>query len=224
MNIHKGCVKVLLDRKFTLNSPTSALNSKKKKEKEKKRKGKKEENWINQITSRIILMLNVVPLYVSFLRFHFALCSFGFVWWSLLLIGLVLHQFRLSLRLFNLSSRFFVRDYVKAVITTLFRFDRFCRFALIRFTFCIGLLDSVFVKEVNMSTLETVIAFLIRLCNWTLLYYVNILKLTWISSILFSIYFQWIWQGEFVKQSRVLKLMIISFILVTFLFYSGVIL
>ena len=169
-------------------------------------------------------MLNVVPLYVSFLRFHFALCSFGFVWWSLLLIGLVLHQFRLSLRLFNLSSRFFVRDYVKAVITTLFRFDRFCRFALIRFTFCIGLLDSVFVKEVNMSTLETVIAILIRLCNWTLLYYVNILKLTWISSILFSIYFQWIWQGEFVKQSRVLKLMIISFILVTFLFYSGVIL
>ena len=44
MNIHKGCVKVLLDRKFALNSPTSALNSKKKKEKEKKRKGKKEEN------------------------------------------------------------------------------------------------------------------------------------------------------------------------------------
>ena len=220
MNIHKGCVKVLLDRKFALNSPTSGLNSKKKK----KRKGKKEENWINQITSRIILLLNVVPLYISFLRFHFAFCSFGFVRWSLILKGLVLHQFRLSLRLFNLSSRFFVRDYVKAVITTLFLFDRFCRFALIRFTFCIGLLDSVFVKEVNMSTLETVIAILIRLCNWTLLYYVNILKLTWISSILFSIYFQWIWQGEFVEQSRVLKLMIISFILVTFLFYSGVIL
>ena len=75
-----------------------------------------------------------------------------------------MHQFRLSLRLFNLSSRFFVRDYVKAVIT-LFHFDRFGRFALIRFTFCIGLLDSVFVKEVNMSTLETVIAILIRLCN-----------------------------------------------------------
>ena len=35
MNIHKGCVKVLLDRKFALNSPASALNSKKKKEKEK---------------------------------------------------------------------------------------------------------------------------------------------------------------------------------------------
>ena len=43
MNIHKGCVKVLLDRKFALNSPTSALNSKKEK-KEKKKKGKKEEN------------------------------------------------------------------------------------------------------------------------------------------------------------------------------------
>ena len=138
-------------------------------------------------------MLNVVPLYVSFLRFHFVFCrSFGFVRWSLLLIGLVLHQFRPSLRLFNLSSRFFVRDYVKAVLP-LFRFDRFFRFALIRFTFCISLLDSVFVKEVNMSTLETVIAILIRLCNWTLLYYVNILKLTCISSILFSIYFQWIW-------------------------------
>ena len=43
MNIHKGCVKVLLDRKFALNSPTSALNYIKKKKK-KKRKGKKEEN------------------------------------------------------------------------------------------------------------------------------------------------------------------------------------
>ena len=43
MNIHKGCVNVLLDRKFALNSPTSALNSKKKKKKE-KRNGKKEEN------------------------------------------------------------------------------------------------------------------------------------------------------------------------------------
>ena len=166
----------------------------------------------------------MVPLYDSFVRFHFAFYSFGFVWLSLLLIGLVLHQFRLTLRLFNLSWRFFVCDYVKAVFTTLFRFARFCRFALIRFTFCIGLLDSIFVKEVNMSTLDTVIAILIRLCNSTLLYFVNILKLTCISSILFSIYFQWIWQGEFVKQSRVLKLMIISFILVTFLFYSGVIL
>ena len=44
MNIYKGCVKVLLDRKFALNSPTSALNSKKKKKKKKKRNGKKEEN------------------------------------------------------------------------------------------------------------------------------------------------------------------------------------
>ena len=34
MNIHKGCVKVLLDRKFSLNFPTSALNSKKKGKKE----------------------------------------------------------------------------------------------------------------------------------------------------------------------------------------------
>ena len=108
--------------------------------------------------------------------------------------------------------------------TTLFRFNRFYRVALIRFKFYIGSLDSVFVKEINISTLDIVIAVLIRLCNSTLWYYVNILKLTCISSILFSIYFQWIWQGEFVKQSRVLKLMIISFILVTFLFYSGMIL
>ena len=42
MNIHKGCVKVLLDRKFAINSPTSALNSKRKKRQ--KRKDKKEEN------------------------------------------------------------------------------------------------------------------------------------------------------------------------------------
>ena len=112
----------------------------------------------------------------------------------------------------------------KPFFTTLFHFDRFYRFALIRFTFFIALPDSVFVKEVNISMLDTVIAILIRLFNSTLSYYVNILKLICISSILFSIYFQWNWQGEFVKQSRVLKLMIISFILVTFLFYSGVIL
>ena len=38
MNIHKGCVKVLLDRKFALNSPTSALNSKKKKKRKREKK------------------------------------------------------------------------------------------------------------------------------------------------------------------------------------------
>ena len=128
----------------------------------------------------------------------------------------------------------------KPFFTTLFRLDRFYRFALIRFTFFIGSLDSVFVKEKNISSLDVVIVILISLCNSALSYYVNkhsgsslssqnslmlyILKLICISLILFSIYFQWIWQGEFVKQSRVLKLMIISFILVTFLFYSGVIL
>ena len=41
MNIHKGCVKVLLDRKFALNSPTSALNSKKEKKEKKKKKVKR---------------------------------------------------------------------------------------------------------------------------------------------------------------------------------------
>ena len=112
----------------------------------------------------------------------------------------------------------------KSFFTALFRFDRFHRFALIRFTFCIGSLDFVVVKEVNISTLDIVIAILIRLCNSTLLYYVNILKSTCISFILFSIYFQWIWKWKFVKQSRVLKLMIFSFVLVTFLFYSGLIL
>ena len=150
-----------------------------------------------------------------------------FIWAYLIIsitLDLVLRQFRFSLRVFRLSSYFSQRDYVKAVFITLFRFDRFYRFALIRFTFCIGWLDSVFVKEVNISPLDIVIAISIRLCNSTLPYFVNIIKLTCISSILFSIYFQWVWQGEFVKQSRVLKLMIISFILVTFLFYSGVIL
>ena len=151
-----------------------------------------------------------------------------FIWVCLIIsitLDLVLRQFRFSLSLFNLSSRFFLCGIMsKPLFSTLFRFDRFYRFALIRFTFCIGWLDSVFVKEVNISTLDIVIAISIRLCNSTLPYFVNIIKLICISSILFSIYFQWIWQGEFVKQSRVLKLMIISFILVTFLFYSGVIL
>ena len=131
------------------------------------------------------------------------------------------HYFRFSLRVFNLNSRFFLRDYVKAVLNyfvSLWSFLSLCLDSLH------VLPDSVFVKEVNISMLDTVIAILIRLCNSTLSYYVNIIKLICISSILFSIYFQWIWQWEFVKQSRVLKLMIISFILVTFLFYSGVIL
>ena len=139
-------------------------------------------------------------------------------------LDLVLRQFRFSLRVFKLSSRFYCVIMSKPFFTTLFRFDRFYRFALIRFTFCIGSLDSVFVKEVNINTLDIVIAISIRLCNSTIPYFVNIIKLTCISSILFSIYFQWVWRGEFVKQSRVLKLMIISFILVTFLFYSGLIL
>ena len=60
----------------------------------------------------------------------------------------------------------------KSFFTALFRFDRFHRFALIRFTFCIGSLDFVVVKEVNISTLDIVIAILIRLCNSTLLYYI----------------------------------------------------
>ena len=169
-----------------------------------------------------------------------------FIWVYLIIsitLDLVLRQFRFSLRVFNLSSRFSCVIMSKPFFTTWFCFHRFYRVALIRFTFCRGSLDSVFFfffEEVNTSTLENVIAILIILRNSTLLYYVNkhsgsslssqnsltlhILKLICISSILFSIYFQWIWQGEFVKQSRVLKLMIISFILVTFLFYSGVIL
>ena len=96
----------------------------------------------------------------------------------------------------------------KPFFTTLFRFDRFYRFSLIRFTFFIGSLDSVFFKEKNISSLEVVIVILISLRNSALSYYVNkhsgsslssqnsltlyILKLICISSILFSIYFQWI--------------------------------
>ena len=96
----------------------------------------------------------------------------------------------------------------KPFFTTLFRLDRFYRFALIRFTFFIGSLDFVFVKEKNISSLDVVIVILISLCNSALSYYVNkhsgsslssqnsltlyILKLICISFILFSIYFQWI--------------------------------
>ena len=80
----------------------------------------------------------------------------------------------------------------KPFFTTLFHFDHFYRFALIRFTFFIALPDSVFVKEVNISMLDTVIAILIRLFNSTLSYYVNILKLICISSIPFSISRVWL--------------------------------
>ena len=94
----------------------------------------------------------------------------------------------------------------KPFFTTLFHFDRFYRFALIRFMFCRVSLDSVFVKEINTSTLDIVIAISMSLRNSTLSYYVNrhsgsslslqnsltfyILKLICISFILFSIYFQ----------------------------------
>ena len=88
-------------------------------------------------------------------------------------LDLVLRQFRFSLRVFRLSSYFSQRDYVKAVFITLFRFDRFYRFALIRFTFFIGSLDSVFFKEKNISSLDVVIVILISLCNAALSYYVN---------------------------------------------------
>ena len=37
-NVHKGSVKLVLNSKSGLNSPTSALNSKKKKKKEKEKK------------------------------------------------------------------------------------------------------------------------------------------------------------------------------------------
>ena len=53
----------------------------------------------------------------------------------------------------------------KPFFTTLLRFHRFYRFALIRFTFCRGSLDSVFVKEINVGTLDIVIAILMLLRN-----------------------------------------------------------
>ena len=53
----------------------------------------------------------------------------------------------------------------KPFFTTLLRFHRFYRFALIRFTFCRGSLDSVFVEEINLGTLDIVIAILMLLRN-----------------------------------------------------------
>ena len=61
----------------------------------------------------------------------------------------------------------------KPFFTTLFHFDRFYRFALIRFMFFRVSLDSVYVKEINTSTLDIVIAILMLLRNSTLSYYVN---------------------------------------------------
>ena len=56
INIHKGSAKVVFNRKSALNSPTSALS-----------------DYVKDH-----LLLNVVPLYVSCVRFHFAFCSFEF--------------------------------------------------------------------------------------------------------------------------------------------------
>ena len=176
----------------------------------------------------------------SFVRF---MCKVSFcilfIWVCLIIcftLDLVLHQFMFRLRVFKLSSRFFQPDYVKAVFYHFLSLRSFLSLCLDSLhVFVIGSLDSVFVKEKNISSLDVVIVILISLCNSALSHYVNkhlgsslssqnslafyILKLICISFILFSIYFQWFWQEEFVKQSRVLKLMIISFILATFLFY-----
>ena len=80
-------------------------------------------------------------------------------------LGLVLRQFRFSLRVFKLSSRFSCVIMSKPFFTTLLRFHRFYRFALIRYAFCRGSLDSVFVKEINVGTLDIVIAILMLLRN-----------------------------------------------------------
>ena len=115
-----------------------------------------------------------------------------FIWVCLFIsitLDLVLRQFRFSLRVFNLNSHFFLRDYVKAVLyyfVSLWSFLSLCLDSLH------VLPDSVFVKEVNISMLDTVIAILIRLFNSTLSYYVNILKLICISSIPFSISRVWL--------------------------------
>ena len=92
INFYKGSVKVVFNRS-ALNSPTSALN---------KKKLKKERKRVGKLNLSDHLLLNVVPLYVSCERFH---------------LDLVLRQFRFSLRtrVFKMSSRFFLRDYVKAV-------------------------------------------------------------------------------------------------------------
>ena len=99
-----------------------------------------------------------------------------FIWFCLIIsinLGLVLRQFRFSLRVFKLSSRFYCVIMSKPFFTTLFRFDRFYRFPLTRLTFFIGSLDSVFFKEKNISSLDVVIVILISLCNSELSYYVN---------------------------------------------------
>ena len=100
-------MKVVFDRKFALNSPTSVLN--KKKERKKRRK-------IELIRLR---WRSFMIKRDSFVRF---MCKVSFcilfIWVCLIIcitLDLVLHQFTFRLRVFKLSSRFFQRDYVKAV-------------------------------------------------------------------------------------------------------------
>ena len=110
MNIHKGSLKVIFKRKFALNSPNLCITLKKKKGKGKRRK-------IELIRSRLG---SFIIKRGSFVRF---MCKVSFcilfIWVCLIIyitLGLVLRQFRFSLRVFKLSSRFFLRDYVKAVL------------------------------------------------------------------------------------------------------------
>ena len=78
------------------------------------------------------------------------------------------------LRVFKLSSHFFQRDYVKPVFYHFVSLKSFLSLCLDSLhIFVIGSLDSVFVKEKNISSLDVVIVILISLCNSALSHYVS---------------------------------------------------
>ena len=139
-------MKVVFDRKFALNSPTSVLN--KKKERKKRRK-------IELIRLR---WRSFMIKRDSFVRF---MCKVSFcilfIWVCLIIcitLDLVLHQYMFRLHVFKLSSRFF-----QLCLDSLHVFYRFAGFR-----FC---------QRKKFSSLDVVIVILISLCNSALSHYVS---------------------------------------------------
>ena len=139
-------MKVVFDRKFALNSPTSVLN--KKKERKKRRK-------IELIRLR---WRSFMIKRDSFVRF---MCKVSFcilfIWVCLIIcitLDLVLHQYMFRLRVFKLSSRFFQLCLDSLRVSYWFAGFRFC-------------------QRKKFSSLDVVIVILISLCNSALSHYVS---------------------------------------------------
>ena len=113
----------------------------------------------------------------SFVRFMCkVLFCILFIWVCLIIcitLDLVLHQFMFRLRVFKLSSRFFQRDYVKAVFYHFVSLRSFLSLCLDSLHVFYRFAGFRFCQRKKFSSLDVVIVILISLCNSALSHYVS---------------------------------------------------